>query len=241
MTIRWVWAFLDTPAARFDESAEFWRTVTGSTLSAKRGDNDEFLTLLPDSGTPSVKMQAVPHDPRVHLDLDVDDVPAEVERAVKLGATVVFDNHGYTVMRSPHGMIFCFTPASTAGPVAAVVTGPEGDRSRLDQVCLDIGPADHRDEVRFWTELTGWRWTPGTLPEYSRLTPDFELPVKLLLQRLDQDRPTGAHPDLACDDIDKTAAWHEKLGALRVRRGREWLVMTDPAGQHYCLTGRDPD
>ncbi|MFB7716900.1 VOC family protein [Nocardia sp. NPDC056100] len=241
MTIRWVWAFIDTPAARFDESAEFWRTITGSALSAKRGENSEFLTLLPDSGAPSVKMQAVPEGPRIHLDLDVEDVRAEAARAEKLGATVVLEHPDYTVLRSPHGMIFCLTPAGNEGDIAPVVTGPEGDRSRLDQVCLDIGQTDHAEEVRFWTELTGWRWTPGTLPEYSRLTPDFTLPVKLLLQRLDENRPTGAHLDLACDDIDKTATWHEELGARRVRWGREWLVMTDPAGQHYCLTGRDPD
>ncbi|WP_330179509.1 VOC family protein [Nocardia sp. NBC_01503] len=241
MTIRWIWAFLDRPATQFDECAEFWTAVTATTLSAKRGANSEFVTLLPDSGAPAVKMQAVPHGPRIHLDLDVEDVPTEVDRAVKLGATLVLEHPEHTVLKSPHGMIFCLTPAGTEGEIAPVVTGPEGDRSRLDQVCLDIGPSDHDEEVKFWTELTGWRWMPGSLPEYSRLTPDSKLPVKLLLQRLEQDRPTAAHLDLACTDIETTAAWHEKLGAHRVRWGTGWLVMTDPAGQEYCLTGRDPE
>ncbi|MRH89643.1 VOC family protein [Nocardia sp. SYP-A9097] len=240
MTIRWVWAFIDCPATQFGKCAEFWTAVTGTTLSAKRGEHDEFVTLLPASGTPSLKMQSVPHSPRIHLDLDVEDVPAAVEHAVKLGATKVFEHPDYTVLRSPHGMIFCLTPAGTAGDFAPVVIGPAGDRSRLDQVCLDIGPSAHADEVRFWSELTGWRWTPGSLPEFSRLTPEPALPIKMLLQRLNEDRPTTAHPDLACTDIDATATWHEKLGARRVSRGSHWIVMADPAGQSYCLTGRDP-
>ncbi|WP_067566751.1 VOC family protein [Nocardia acidivorans] len=242
MTIRWIWTFLDQPATQFDACAEFWSAVTATTLSARRGENSEFVTLLPDSGAPAVKMQAVPHGPRIHLDLDVDDIPSQVNRAVTLGATLVLEHPDFTVLKSPHGMIFCLTPAGNEGDIAPVVTGPQGDRSRLDQVCLDIGPSDYDDEVRFWTELTGWSWTSGRLPEFSRLTPDSALPVKLLLQRLEQDRPTAAHVDLACSDIETTAAWHERLGARRVRNGGAgWLVMADPAGQEYCLTGRDPE
>ncbi|WP_067813273.1 VOC family protein [Nocardia inohanensis] len=241
MTIRWIWAFLDRPATQFDECAEFWSAVTGTTLSAKRGENSEFVTLLPDSGAPTLKMQAVPDHARVHLDLDVDDVAAETERATRLGATLVLEHPDYMVLKSPHGMTFCLTPASpSTGELAPTVTGPDGDRSRLDQVCVDIGASDHEDEVRFWTELTGWHWRQGSLPEYSRLTADPALPIGLLLQRLEEDRPTSAHLDLACTDFEATAAWHEKLGARRVERGQGWLVMTDPAGQPYCLTGREP-
>ncbi|MEV6772411.1 VOC family protein [Nocardia sp. NPDC051030] len=72
------------------------------------------------------------------------------------------------------------------------------------------------------------------------MKPDSPLPVGLLQQRLDEDRPTSAHVDLACTDIEATAVWHEKLGARRLERGRHWLVMADPAGQPYCLTGRQP-
>ncbi|WP_067700533.1 VOC family protein [Nocardia jejuensis] len=240
MTIRWIWAFLDRPTAQFERCLEFWTAVTGTTPSPRRGEFDEFLTLLPESGDPTVKMQAIGGPPRVHLDLDVDDVTAATEQAVRFGATIVFDHPDYTVLRSPHGLIFCFTPAGEHGTLSPVITGPEGDRSRLDQICLDIGAADHESEVRFWTALTGWTWRPGTLPEYSRLQPNSPLPISLLLQRLREDRPTSAHIDLACTDIEATAAWHEKLGARRLTRGQEWLVMADPTGQPYCLTGRIP-
>ncbi|MFE6858459.1 VOC family protein [Nocardia sp. NPDC057668] len=241
MTIRWIWAFLDRPAAQFDECARFWTAVTDTRLSPARGENSEFVTLLPDSGSPTVKMQAVASGTRVHMDLDVDDVRAAAGRAVTLGASVVLEHPVYTVLRSPHGMIFCFTPAQREpGERSPATAGPGGEISRLDQICLDIGPSDHADEVRFWTELTGWTMHSSTLPEYSRLRPDSALPIGLLLQRLGTDRPTSAHVDLACTDIEATAAWHQRLGATRVEHGKSWIVMTDPAGQPYCLTGREP-
>lgn len=241
MTIRWIWAFLDRPTTQFDECTAFWTAVTGTRLSPARGEHSEFVTLLPESGAPTVKMQAVGGEARVHLDLDVDDIGAEVERAVQLGAVVVHRHSDYTVLRSPHGVTFCLTPAGRgAGELSPVVTGPDGDLSRLDQVCLDIGPSDHADEVRFWTELTGWTWHCGSLPEFSRLTADPVLPIGMLLQRLGDDRPASAHIDMACTDIEATAAWHQRLGARLVERGARWIVMADPAGQPYCLTGREP-
>ncbi|MEV6768593.1 VOC family protein [Nocardia sp. NPDC051030] len=241
MTIRWIWAFLDRPVAQFEECIEFWTAVTHTTVSPRRGEFGEFVTLLPDSGGPAIKMQAVSGAPRVHMDLDVDDIAAATEQAVRFGATLVLDNPDCAVLKSPHDMIFCFTPADpTQGELTAVVTGPEGDTSRVDQITLDIGASDHEAEVRFWTALTGWTWRPGTLTEYSRLVPDSPLPINLLLQRLDEDRPTSAHLDLSCTDTEATAAWHEKLGAQRIERGKRWIVMADPAGQPYCLTGRTP-
>lgn len=240
--IRWLWVFLDRPAAQFDENARFWTVVTGTQLSATRGENSEFVTLLPESGAPSVKMQAVASDPRVHLDLDVDDVGTEAKRAQELGAKLMLEHPDYTVLQSPHGMTFCLTPAGRAdGELAPVITAPDGARSRLDQVCLDIGASNYEAETQFWAALTGWDHRPGSLPEFSRVHPEEPLAIKILLQRLGEDRPTSAHVDLACSDIDAIAAWHESLGARRIERGANWIVMADPSGQPYCLTGRTPD
>ncbi|WP_460726591.1 VOC family protein [Nocardia heshunensis] len=246
MMIRWVWAFLDRPAAHFDAATEFWTAVTGTTLSPRRGERDEFLTLLPESGAATVKMQSIDGPARIHLDLDVDDVSAATDHAVGLGATLAADyiltsRIGYAVLRSPAGMPFCFTPFhDSAGELTPTVVGPAGDRSRLDQICLDIGDSDYDIESRFWTDLTGWAWRPSTFPEFSRLSARPELPIDFLLQRLGETRSTTAHPDLACTDIDATAAWHESLGAHRTDRGKHWIVMADPAGQPYCLTSRKP-
>jgi hypothetical protein len=73
------------------------------------------------------------------------------------------------------------------------------------------------------------------------LRPPSGLPVRVLLQRLGDERPVSAHLDLACADIEATRARHEELGAVLVARGTHWTVLRDPAGGTYCLTGRDPE
>lgn len=73
------------------------------------------------------------------------------------------------------------------------------------------------------------------------IKPPPGLPIRVLLQRLGEERPASAHLDLACADIDTTRARHEKLGAAFVGRGAGWTVMRDPADGVYCLTGRDPE
>ncbi|MBH0775126.1 VOC family protein [Nocardia bovistercoris] len=242
--IRWVWAFLDRPAQRFDECAKFWAAVTGTEPSERRGADNEFLTLLPDPAlfaAASVKMQAVTGFGRVHFDLDVDDIPATVRAALELGAELVANHRDYAVLRSPSGQIFCVTPAGRAqGRHAPAFRAPDGTLSRVDQICLDIGDADYERETEFWRALTGWEHTLGRLPEFARLR-TAELPVHFLLQRLGEDRPAGAHIDIAVSDIEAAAIWHESLGATVVARYENWIVLTDPGDSVYCVTARDPN
>jgi hypothetical protein len=108
-------------------------------------------------------------------------------------------------------------------------------------LCLDIAPGAYPGEVTFWRDLTGWDFYLGARPEFAVLAPPPGLPIRLLLQRLDADRPASAHLDLACSDVDAIRAWHEHNGAEVVARRQLWTVMRDPAGGVYCLTGRDPD
>lgn len=243
--IRWAWAFIDRPADHFESCVRFWSTVTGTVASPARGEHDEFRTLLPDPArgeSPAIKVQAVGGPGGTHLDLDVDDIPAARRAALRLGAELVAAQPGYTVLRSPGGLLFCLTPATPEpGIRPRAIEGPDGTRSRLDQICLDIGPGDHAVESAFWRELTGWRHTDGRLAEFSRLRGPTPIPLALLLQRLGDERPTSAHIDLSSGNIEATAAWHESLGARRIARFEHWIVLRDPAGVAYCVTGRDPD
>ncbi|WP_040797255.1 VOC family protein [Nocardia higoensis] len=243
--IRWAWAFIDRPVDRFESCARFWSTITGTTPSPRRGEHAEFLTLLPDGArgaSASIKMQAVGGPGGTHLDLDVDDIPATQRTALDLGASLVSEHRDYTVLRSPGGLLFCLTPAAPGtGRPAVAFDAPDGTRSRLDQICLDIGTSDHPAESAFWRELTGWEHTAGRRAEFSRLRATTPMPLALLVQRLDEDRPTGAHIDLSSGDIEATATWHESLGARVVARFEHWIVLHDPAGVAYCVTARDPD
>ena len=48
---------------------------------------------------------------KIHLDVEVEDRDAERQRAVVLGASVVREAEGYTVMADPEGNHFCLVDA----------------------------------------------------------------------------------------------------------------------------------
>jgi hypothetical protein len=237
--VRWTYAFVDRPHELFGPACEFWTAVTGTRLSELRGENKEFTTLLHDGADACVKVQGVSSGPGgAHLDLAVDDVGEFARTALGLGAELVAD-HGTTlaVLRSPGGQLFCAVGWHGESTRPSVVRG-----SRLDQVCLDLAPSVFDAEIAFWSALLAdWRSLPGSRPEFHVLEPPAGLPIRILLQRLDEERPASAHLDLACADIDATRAEHERLGAELVSRATHWTVLRDPTGGLYCLTGRDPE
>ncbi|MCT7353498.1 VOC family protein [Streptomyces sp. 15-116A] len=238
MTIRWTYAYIDRPAAHRARTTRFWTAVTETRLSASRGDEGEFATLVPDGADPCVKLQAVGSGGGgAHLDLCAEDVPEFAATALRLGARTVAEYDGWSVLSSPAGQLFCAVPWEGEAVRPGIVHG-----SRLDQVCLDTPPSLWGAEVAFWSALLPhWKSRPGSRPEFHVLAPPAGLPVRVLLQRLDDERPPSAHPDLACADIAGTRARHEEFGATFVAAFAHWTVMRDPAGGLYCLTGRDPE
>jgi hypothetical protein len=185
-----------------------------------------------------VKLQGVESgDGGAHLDLAVEDVRRFVDGALRLGARTVADHQDWAVLRSPAGQAFCAVPWDGEAVRPPVVRG-----SRLDQVCLDVPPSRYATEVAFWSALlSDWTSRPGSLPEFHAVVPPAGLPVRVLLQRLGDERPVSAHLDLACTDVEATRADHERLGAVPVAGGAHWTVLRDPAGGTYCLTGRNPE
>ncbi len=238
--IGWVWAFIDRPAAGFEVAADFWCAATGTTLSPRRGEVDEFATFLPLIGDAHLKLQAIAGQcPGGHLDFEVTDVPAALAHAVDHGATRVADLGTLQVLHSPAGLPFCLVPARESrarGPVAET----EGGLIRADQVAIDVGPSHAGREANFWTALTRWRRLGSVREEFTVIQSPAELPVRLLVQRLQTEQPPRVHLDLACSDVAAATAYHQALGASVVGRHLFWTTMSDPAGGLYCLTARDP-
>ena len=95
--------------------ASFWQAAL-SPLAYRRGfDAAPYLSLVSDHGPPLL-LQQVPEPKgtknRMHLDLGVDDLAAEVDRLVHLGASIVatdLTEHGYrwAVLADPEGNEFC--------------------------------------------------------------------------------------------------------------------------------------
>lgn len=239
MRITWTTVLLDLPEAGHDLAAGFWADVTGT---VRRASPDGLSTLLPPGGDPSVLLRRTGHgSPVVGLQLHVDDPAGALVEAVALGASGVPDADGRT-LRSPGGFAFTLVPtAATRRP--PVPTWPGGHRSALDQVCLDVAPDRHGEELRFWAELTGWSPREEESREFTALLPPVEQPVQVLVQRLDEGGgPTTAHLDLGTSAGAREAevARHVALGATVVRPGRGWTVLRDPVGTTYCVTDHAP-
>jgi hypothetical protein len=69
---------------------------------------------------PMILIQQVDHDPRVHLDIESDDLDAEVARLETLGAKKIAFVKRWYVMEAPTGHRFC---------VVNPQRGPLGERS----------------------------------------------------------------------------------------------------------------
>jgi len=66
-----------------------------------------YARLHTEPDEPVLLLQKVSHPSRIHLDIESDDVEAEVERLVALGARRVEAVHSWVVMEAPSGHRFC--------------------------------------------------------------------------------------------------------------------------------------
>lgn len=222
MRLTWITAFVDVPASRHAVAASFWGGVTGSTLSNSRGADGEFATFLPPDGDPYLRLQRLGSGPaRVHVDLHAADGE-------------------WAPATSPGGLEFCFNEGETGTrPLPRIWAG--GQTSLLDQVCLDIPPRAYEAECAFWAETTGWELKEGGRPEFRYLVRPEDQPLRILLQRLDDDEgPVRAHLDIATTDRAAETDRHRGLGARVEATKQHWTVLRDPAGATYCITDRDP-
>ncbi len=241
--VRWVTAFLDSDEERAPGTERFWCQVTGSVLSPRRGPRGEFATLQPTDGDPYLRVQTVIQSPPggMHLDLHADDVLGLATRVEELGGSASYLEAGYVVCGSPAGLTFCVVGGPGRERPPPVLW--QGGRSQLDQVCIDVPPSRFEAESAFWATLTGWparQVRPRT--EFARLVVPGELPLRFLLQRLEQEQYVATvHLDLAADDRDAEVRRHLDLGASAVRRTEDWTTLRDPAGRAYCVTTRGLD
>lgn len=236
----WMSAFIDVPAPDFESSVSFWSSVSGWSPSSRRGEDGEFLTLVPPAGDAHLRMQRVGDEaPRIHLDLHAADPRSAADEAVSLGAVEIDDHDGYVVLRSPGGLTFCFVDHPASAPAAAS-DWPGGSRSIIDQVCLDIPVAIFDAEAGFWQSLLAWPHAGSSYAEFERLVRPDGQALRVLLQRVGGDGPVRAHFDLACSARELEVQRHVGLGASVVAEHDFWTVLRDPAGMAYCLTDRDP-
>jgi len=107
---------IDHPAERFDAAADFWAAAQGAPRQEKRATAEHpYEELRPFEGGVQLALQRTGSGtaPRVHLDIETDDVDAEIARVVGLGAQVVERHESYAILQDPGGHVFCVVPVQT--------------------------------------------------------------------------------------------------------------------------------
>jgi predicted enzyme related to lactoylglutathione lyase len=106
---------IDCNTEDLDAAARFWSGALGLPAeSAAEAREARYRILATPPGHPHVEVQQVTHESRVHLDIEADDIEAEVRRLERLGARRVAPIGGWYVMEAPTGQRFCVVPAQRA-------------------------------------------------------------------------------------------------------------------------------
>jgi hypothetical protein len=116
---------IDCAEAEFEVGARFWSAALGKELMPR---DERYSTLKGrvggDGGT-YIGLQRVSREERaIHLDIETDDVEAEVARLEKLGARVKARIRRHVVMHAPSGHAFCVVPARRGDFPAGAVEWP---------------------------------------------------------------------------------------------------------------------
>ena len=99
---------IDCRTGDLNGAAAFWSAALGLDQQNAEG---KYVRLDGTSRDMTIEVQQVAHDSRVHLDIDADDVEAEVARLEKLGAKRVEAIKTWVVMEAPTGQRFCVVKA----------------------------------------------------------------------------------------------------------------------------------
>ena len=107
---------IDCNTADLEAAARFWAEALGRPLDPGHpGSRGNYRMLATPPDEPVVQVQRVQHESRVHLDIETDDIPAEVARLTQLGATVVERLERWVVMQAPTGQRFCIVRVQRPG------------------------------------------------------------------------------------------------------------------------------
>src|SRR5205809_4420708 len=98
---------IDCKTADVDEAAHFWDAALGRPVDPDHPmSRGNYRMLATPTDEPIVEIQRVEHESRVHIDIETDDLPAEVRRLERLGARAVDSPGRWVVMQAPTGQRF---------------------------------------------------------------------------------------------------------------------------------------
>ena len=99
---------LDCHVDDLGPAAEFWARALGRPVANPDEDGDgRYAELAQRPGAPNLLLQRVEHHSHIHLDIETDDMQAEVARLEALGAKRIGFVKRWWVMEAPTGHRFC--------------------------------------------------------------------------------------------------------------------------------------
>lgn len=100
---------IDCKDADLTKAAMFWSQALG--MQAAAAEDNGYVSLLAQDRDLQIAVQKVSHENRVHLDIETDDVEAEVTRLEQLGARRIEQRNTnaylWWIMEAPTGHRFC--------------------------------------------------------------------------------------------------------------------------------------
>jgi hypothetical protein len=99
---------IDCKVDDIDAAAAFWSKALGREVVPPTPDSGDYRELTSSQEEPMLLLQKVSHDSRIHLDIEADDLEAEVKRLEELGARrISFVKGRWWVLEAPSGQRFC--------------------------------------------------------------------------------------------------------------------------------------
>jgi len=98
---------LDCKTADLDAATDFWSRALGRARQPTPDDEPRYRLLAGTGPEPILLLQQVDHDSRIHLDIEADNLDAEVARLERLGARRIAFVKRWWVMEAPTGHRFC--------------------------------------------------------------------------------------------------------------------------------------
>jgi hypothetical protein len=90
-----------------DAAATFWSRALGREVVPPTPESGNYRELTSSAGEPQLLIQKVEHPSRIHLDIESDDLEAEVRRLEALGAKRIEFVKRWWVLEAPTGQRFC--------------------------------------------------------------------------------------------------------------------------------------
>jgi catechol 2,3-dioxygenase-like lactoylglutathione lyase family enzyme len=101
---------IDVPSEALAATRRFWAGALDGTVRPLE-EFPEFAALDDPAALPQVGFQDIGTAPaRFHLDIETDDIEAEVSRLTGLGAVIEQRHEHWVVLRDPAGLLFCLLP-----------------------------------------------------------------------------------------------------------------------------------